>query len=114
MAIRVYCSEPASLLQTIKDTVPVQIPPWKVDADGDFTMTAARSTGQGWFRPSVKNDHLLFNILGRKTKSMTRGTYATYHGRFVEMLLTHFDDRFTRVTATALPDAGDAIAADED
>jgi hypothetical protein len=33
--------------------------------------------------------------------AMTKVIYGVYHGRFIEMLLTHFDDSFTSATATA-------------
>jgi hypothetical protein len=33
--------------------------------------------------------------------------YGVYHGRFVEMLLNHFDNRFSEATVTALPSKGD-------
>lgn len=32
---------------------------------------------------------------------MTKPIYGVYHGRFIEMLLTHFDDSFASVAATA-------------
>jgi predicted nucleic acid-binding protein len=36
-------------------------------------------------------------------------TYAVYHGRFIEMLLTHFDLKFTQARASALPETGDIV-----
>jgi len=35
--------------------------------------------------------------------------YGLYHGRFIEMLLTHFDKDFDKVYATALAKAGEDI-----
>jgi hypothetical protein len=36
---------------------------------------------------------------------MTKTIYGVYHGRFIEMLLTHFDNEFSAASATAQKDA---------
>lgn len=35
---------------------------------------------------------------------MIKEIYGIYHGRFIEMLLSHFDDSFSNASATALQD----------
>jgi hypothetical protein len=110
MAIRVFCDEPQSLLKEIKAAVrDRRIPTWKVDDDGDFTHTPIQWENLAWLRPRVLDDRIVFNIVGATTKTMSRATYGVYHGRFIEMLLTHFDEKFSRTTATALPVTGDVL-----
>jgi hypothetical protein len=50
---------------------------------------------------------LTFGLLGLKGVVMKKYIYGIYHGRFSEMLLTHFDDRFTTITASAQIQAPD-------
>ncbi|ERJ35113.1 hypothetical protein L810_2257 [Burkholderia sp. AU4i] len=38
---------------------------------------------------------------------MTKVVYGVYHGRFLEMLLAHFDHSFSNATATAHADSTD-------
>lgn len=40
---------------------------------------------------------------------MSKLTYGVYHGRFSEMLLTHFDNEITSIQLTSLPDDYDNI-----
>ncbi len=58
----------------------------------------------------MREDRIVFNILGRRGQAMSRTVYAVYHGRFIEMLLSHFDSRFDRAVASAMPKPGDQIA----
>jgi hypothetical protein len=59
----------------------------------------------------VDSGELRFAILSPRGEHMSRGVYAAYHGHFVEMLLNHFDEDFTKVMVTALPARGDNIGA---
>lgn len=110
MAIRVFCDQPRALLDDIKASIEdEQITTWKVDGDGDFTHDTDQWRNRAWLRPRILDDRITFNILGAKTKTMSRATYGVYHGRFIEMLLSHFDKKFDRVTATALATKEDVI-----
>jgi hypothetical protein len=51
--------------------------------------------------PVVANGSLNFGILGRKEETISSEVYAIYHGRFVEMLLAHFDDQFSAAKTSA-------------
>jgi hypothetical protein len=35
--------------------------------------------------------------------------YAVYHGRFIEMLLAHFDEQMSGAAATAMPTTADVV-----
>jgi len=110
MAVRVICNDPQGLLNEIKTSIRNRtIETWLVDSDGDFTHTPNQWQNQAWFRPSVGQDRLEFYILGNRAHVMSKVTYAVYHGRFIEMLLTHFDERITRASATAMPVSSDWV-----
>jgi hypothetical protein len=51
----------------------------------------------------------LFGLIGKKDVAMTKGIYGIYHGRFIEMLLTHFDTEFNNISATAKADTVDVF-----
>jgi hypothetical protein len=102
------------LLKEIKKAIQDhKIETWKVDSDGDFMHTPEQWANLAWLRPKAMDDRLLLNILGSKTRKLSRTTYAVYHGKFIEMLLTHFDTKFNRATATALPVSGDILPSPE-
>ena len=113
MAVRVLCDDPQALLKKIRAAVRNgTVETWQLDAEGDFTHAPRQWVNQAWFRPNVLSKSLDFNILGRTDKRMSRPAYAVYHGRFVEMLLAHFDEDFSDATATALPEEDDFVGDD--
>lgn len=104
MAIIVYTSMPAQLLGSIKKDIDSgHIVTWEYDSDGDFTHKTSDEQWykKAWLRPSSQQGALLFGLLGQKGVKMSKQIYGVYHGRFIEMLLTHFDNAFTNVSATA-------------
>ena len=110
MAVRAFTDRPEALLSAIKNGIAEgRVVGWKIDQDGDLTLTSEDFANQAWMRPKVISDRLLFNILGRKSEKMSRRLYAVYHARLVQMLLTYFDTRLTRATATAAPTSGDNL-----
>jgi hypothetical protein len=110
MAVRVFTSSPSSLMSSLRLSIATgTVATWSIDADGDLTHSPEQWRDRAWFRPKVLDDRIIFNILGPKSKTLTRTEYAVFHGRLIEMLLTHFDERFTRATATALPAEGDIV-----
>lgn len=112
MAVRVFCSNPSALLGSIKTEIrQASIDTWSLDSDGDFTHSPEQWKNKAWFRPKIETDKLVFYILGQKTVKMSKTVYGVYHGRLIEMLLSHFDTKFTQATATSLPVAGDQLGA---
>jgi hypothetical protein len=110
MAVIVLTPTPAKLLQSVKDGIEKgTVETWTVDKDGDFTHSATQWLNQAWLRPSIENDRLKFFIIGRKNQKMGRAVYGVYHGRFIEMLVTHFDLEFSEASASALPVKGDHL-----
>jgi hypothetical protein len=46
---------------------------------------------------------LILNVIP-PSKGVSTEAYAVYHGRFIEMLLAHFEQDFSDASATAMPD----------
>ena len=108
MSVIVYTNKPKQLLASIKEAMSAgAIRTWSYDADGDFTHVPDQWSRKAWFRPRLLSDQIVFNIITPAQTVMSRMTYAVYHGRFVEMLLTHFDEDFERAVASALPTKND-------
>jgi hypothetical protein len=106
VAIILNVSEPSQLLQRIRSgVVERKIETWKCDADGDFTHVPPQWMDKAWFRPVLMPGSLIFGLVGVNQIKMSKGVYGVYHGRFIEMLLMHFDNDFSSVTATSQKDA---------
>ena len=110
MAIIVRTDYPRKLLSAIRTSIDENvIRTWAYDEDGDFTHTAEQWTRRAWLHPRVREDSLVFSIIPPRTQRISKVLYGVYHGRFIEMLLTHFDERFDDARATALPTSADKI-----
>jgi hypothetical protein len=110
MAVIVYSSDPPALLRAVGSaTKDGKIETWSTDSDGDFTHSPEQWRKKAWFRPKLSDGRIIFNIFPPQKTVMSSVTYAVYHGRFVEMLLAHFDTQFDRAVATALPSEGDRV-----
>jgi hypothetical protein len=110
MAVRAFTDEPKELLSAIKKAIAEGvIETWRIDSDGDLTHTSAQWGGRAWMRPKVLEDRLLFNIVASNKEKMSKTLYGFYHGRLIQTLLIHFDNRMKTVSATALGTTGDDI-----
>lgn len=102
MAIHVFTKKPTTLLRKIREGIADgSIQAWEIDRDGDFTHTSDQWQRRGWFTPERQKGFLSFGLVGEKNQGMLKEVYGVYHGRFIQMLLNHFDDYFDSVTATA-------------
>ena len=111
MAIVVLTTNPAGLLRAIKTAIDgEEVVTWSYDSDGDFTHTPEQFQRKSWLRPQVQEGKLVFGILAPQNTTMSKSLYGVYHGRFIEMLLTHFDTMFTGVRATAMPTEDDVLS----
>ncbi|MCK8503020.1 hypothetical protein [Myxococcus fulvus] len=112
MAIVVMTTDPQGLLKSIKNEINNnKVRTWRYDDEGDLTYLPDQWDGLAWFRPFIAPGMLIFAILPYQGKTVSRLAYAIYHGRFLEMLLSHFDLNFTIANVSALPDAsvGDLV-----
>lgn len=85
-----------------------EIDTWTVDVDVDFTHKPIQWFERAWLRKSrtIGDYDLVFGIVGRKDENMSKVVYAVYHGRFAEMLLTHFDKEIESISISSLPERG--------
>lgn len=102
--INVKTNNPHTLLNQIKAAIAAgHVTTWSVDSDGDFTHTPLQWKGLAWLRPLVvPGEELQFRIIFSSSAKDRTEVYAVYHGRFIEMLLAHFDKSFESVSASAL------------
>lgn len=104
MALIVKTKNPNELLKKIRNEIQNEnIDTWLVDDDGDFTHTPEQWNCKAWMHKisNSSEDSLIFGIVGNKQEKMTKSLYAVYHGRFSEMLLSHFDDEIEEIEITA-------------
>jgi hypothetical protein len=102
MAVIIKTSNPSGLLQAIYKAIDnKKIETWVYDKDKDLIHTPDQWKGKAWLRPKAYNGELRFGILEPQGVKMTRLIYGVYHGRFIEMLLTHFYDQFYSAAGSA-------------
>lgn len=92
MAIYIKTTKSKELLDKIKKAIDDgKIATWKYDEEGDFYHSPDQWEHSGWLRPFHADTYLIFGIITPKNEIMSKLSYAVYHGRFIEMLLNHFD-----------------------
>jgi len=52
-------------------------------------------------RPSIELGGLRFNFISGVQEVTSKALYGVYHGRFVESVATHCDDRFSEASVTS-------------
>jgi hypothetical protein len=108
MAIIVKTAMAAELLKAIKNAIDNRtVDTWSYDKDGDFTHTPEQWANKAWLTPKIYQGELRFGIVGQNNTKLSTVLYGVYHGRFIEMLLTHFDQNFETALTTSqktLPD----------
>lgn len=110
MAVRAFTDDPEELLSALKEAIADGIiETWQIDSDGDLTHTSTQWGRRAWMRPRVLGDRLLFNIIASKKEKMSKTIYGVYHGRLIQTLLIHFDNKIKTVSATGLGTTGDNI-----
>ena len=107
MAVIIKTTDAATLLAEIRSAViKEKIPTWSWDSNEQFWHD---TKSQEWkdtasFRGSLKsgeNGELRFGIIPFQNKKISRPLYAALHGRFIEMLLSHFSGKLDYVFATS-------------
>mgnify|MGYP000431422721 CR=1 FL=1 len=48
-------------------------------------------------------------MAGAQVRASAKSVYAAYHGRFAEMLLSHFDSKIDRIEISSLASSGDMV-----
>ena len=102
MALIIKTDKPNGLLTAIRKGIDDKIiDTWSYDEDGDFTHTPPQWKKKAWLRPKIFEGELRFGIIKPKADEPNRTIYGVYHGRFIEMLLTHLFSKFTNAIATS-------------
>jgi hypothetical protein len=102
MAVIIKTRDASQLLQLVRNAIDEgKIETWSYDQAGDFTHTPEQWKYKAWLRPKVYAGELRFGIMGRNDTNLSTYIYGVYHGRFIEMLLNHFDANFSLAQATA-------------
>ena len=110
MAIFVTVDNPASFVQDIKKGIDEKtIQTWEYDSDGDFTHSPDQWKNSAWIRPHEEAKRVVFGIVDRKDRNSSVVEYAVFHGRFVEMLLEHFDSRCEEISVSPMGTSYDII-----
>lgn len=103
--IRTY-EEGHQLIEKINDAISNgRIKSWNVDSEGDYTRSDEPWKERAWMRYDQDGDdphHLRFIIIQPKNQSISKAVYGVYHGRFAEMLLTHFDTAISELGISPL------------
>jgi hypothetical protein len=102
MALIIETTRPQALLNSFKKAIDdKKVETWSYDADGDFTHSPEQLKSKAWLRPIFVEGKLKFGIIKLANTNVSKLIYGIYHGRFIEMLLAHFDSEFSLATATA-------------
>lgn len=113
MSIYVKSSNPQKLINDINEKIANSgIDTWSVDKDGDYTHTAEQWKNHAWIHPIIETGRVVFAIWGRVNVNLSVVDYAIYHGRFVEMLLAHFDRQCENIEVSSLATGYDRIKAE--
>lgn len=112
MAIFVKTNTPGMLVENIKKKIDEhKIETWSVDSDNDFTHNVDQWRNRAWIRYKIEREsgRVVFFVICRRDVNMTIVEYAVYHGRFVEMLLTHFDKECDAIEVSPLATSYDSV-----
>lgn len=108
MAILIHTANPVAFVVQIRNKINEgTIETWMTDSQGDFTHSPHQWRYCSWFRPYLLDEdgyNLVFVIIPSKKHLFTRTLYGLYHGRFTEMLLTHFGAQITKFKITPSPE----------
>jgi hypothetical protein len=110
MAVHLFTKNPQHLLDSFKKAIDDgHVKTW-AHKDGFYTHTPPQWNHEAWFRPAVKADRLVMNIVKPQNKNVSTVVYAVYHGRMIESMLEHCNKLFSSGAATALPEAEDKVS----
>ncbi|MDC1175102.1 hypothetical protein OAT67_06890 [Bacteriovoracaceae bacterium] len=115
MAVYIKTSSPEKTLKKVKDLIQKnEIVTWEFDEDGDFFHSPKQWKGKAWMRPKVEAGQIGFYIVPTSSSAISSTVYAIYHGRLIEMFLTHLDSEFDNAIATSYPVEGDNVGSNKE
>ena len=113
MSVTFYTPKPQALLNEFNKRIAQTEPAGKVrtwersDDKVYYTHKSSDWNKKAWFKPEVKTEKLVFNIIKPKNQNIGVVTYGYFHGHLIETFLNHFDDMFTSGVASAAGEEGD-------
>lgn len=106
MAIIIHTENPSILLDKIYDGIESKrVERWAVLSDGRVTYSKLLWKNEAFLKPQiwVEESELRFGLIKRKDrKHVSTKLYTLFHTKFVEMLLTYFENDFISVAVTAM------------
>lgn len=115
--IEIHTDDPHRLIERINEAINKnQILTWIVDSDGDYTHSLSQWKECAWMRckyDALDPTILRFVIIEPRTQKLSKAVYGVYHGRFAEMLLTHFDTSITSLSISPLLTSYDIYSKDK-
>jgi hypothetical protein len=113
MAINVMTGNGQALLAAIFKAIDdKKVDTWRYEThDGVKYLTHSPDQWdqKAWLKATVAAPGLVLNIVKPKSSNISTVLYAVYPGRFIEMLLAHFDRQMSGASATAMPTAADVV-----
>lgn len=110
MAIFVETNTPRRLIRYIREAIDEgTIDTWSYDFDGDFTHETDQWRRRAWIGAVAEDHRVVFYAICREDRNMSITEYAVFHGRFLEMLLAHFDHECSRIEVTPLATKYDRV-----
>lgn len=80
---------------------------WNVDKEGDYYIKLTEWKGLAWMRERFNErepQSLYYGILEAKDVKMKKSTYAVYHCRLAEFLLSVFDNEIESLEISSMLD----------
>jgi hypothetical protein len=113
MAINVTTGNGQALLAAIYKAIDdKKVDTWRYETHGSvkyLTHCADQWDEKAWLKSTVQAPGLVLNIVKPKSTNISTVVYSVYHGRFIEMLLAHFDEQMSGAAATAMPTLADVV-----
>ena len=101
MAILIKTANPQELLLSIKQAMDDRrVRDWTYNPEGEFTRTQIEAESKHWLRARIVEDTLVFKLQQSCTGQASHATFGVYHGRFIEMLFTHFRSKISMIMIT--------------
>ncbi|WP_277978027.1 hypothetical protein [Pantoea endophytica] len=116
MALKFLTSKPQDLLNKFNQAIEQKevkgkITTWIRSNDKKYyTHKAEEWNSEAWFKPSIHDGALIFNIIKPQNKNITSIAYAYYHGHLTETFLNHFDNDFSESISSAMPTSNDNVS----
>lgn len=103
MALSVKTTDPTGLLTAIKKEIAdKKIVTWNYllhEKKDYFTHNPDQWLNKAWLTPTIGINELNFSIIWPANSLKDKEISAVYHGRFAEMLIKHFEVKFTSIVA---------------